>query len=393
MRRSGRPGLSPLAGPFLLPVTPLHRGSEGGDGGRHGGCDCVITKATTDIMRIVASITTVVVGAIRIAAQTLSDLSDSSEQVGVALRLTRHRDYTTPHPTPDSPTPLPGSPMGISVCTGNGGLRPWHQATTAGKISSADTSPRFDGMLRRKRSKNGAAAAPVEDEIDRLSALPDDALRQVLDLLPANEVVRTSVLAQRWRHLWKSTTVLRVRSEDERSGHVKELRVFVDHLLLLRSGAPLERYELWFFGFDDEDVPRVNLWFRHVVMCKNCDDSDDIGDGSNNCVLLQGFIFKRDMRRCPTFSNLKTLLLNEYWCVPDHFCSLACILQHSPVLKKLTLQLFSKGPQHKVEMKGITNHLDSSAAMSKHLESIEIKCEVVDERVIKILKFMYALCM
>ncbi|GJN41407.1 hypothetical protein PR202_gn00779 [Eleusine coracana subsp. coracana] len=123
-------------------------------------------------------------------------------------------------------------------------------------------------MLRRKRSKNGAAAAPVEDEIDRLSALPDDALRQVLDLLPANEVVRTSVLAQRWRHLWKSTTVLCVRSEDERSGHVKELREFVDHLLLLRGGAPLERYELWFFGFDDEDVPRVNLWFRHVVMCK-----------------------------------------------------------------------------------------------------------------------------
>ncbi|KAK3124750.1 hypothetical protein QOZ80_7BG0591990 [Eleusine coracana subsp. coracana] len=123
-------------------------------------------------------------------------------------------------------------------------------------------------MLRRKRSKNRAAAAPVEDEIDRLSALPDDALRRVLDLLPANEVMRTSVLAQRWRHLWKYTTVLRVRSEDERSGHVKELRVFVDHLLLLRSGAPLERYEFWFFGFDDEDVPRVNLWFRHVVMCK-----------------------------------------------------------------------------------------------------------------------------
>ncbi|GJN24880.1 hypothetical protein PR202_gb12651 [Eleusine coracana subsp. coracana] len=197
MRRSGRPGLNPLAGPFLLPVTPLHRGSEGGDGGRHGGCDCVITKATTDIMRIVASITTVVVGAIRITAQTLSDLSDSSEQVGVALRLTRHR----------------------GVQGGDGGGR----------------------------------------------------------------------------------------ADNEDGGH----------------------------GRDDGS----GICHRGL---RNCDDSDDIGDGSNNCVLLQGFIFKRDMRRCPTFSNLKTLLLNEYWCVPDHFCSLACILQHSPVLKKLTLQLFSK---------------------------------------------------
>jgi hypothetical protein len=34
------------------------------------------------------------------------------------------------------------------------------------------------------------------------------------------------------------------------------------------------------------------------------------------------------------------LSLNEYWCVPDDFSALTCILEHSPVLEKLTLQLF-----------------------------------------------------
>ncbi|CAL4993761.1 unnamed protein product [Urochloa decumbens] len=88
--------------------------------------------------------------------------------------------------------------------------------------------------------------------------------------------------------------------------------------------------------------------------CKTCDSSDSMADGGSNCVLLKGvseaknlaliskskmFIFRRDLRWCPMFQKLKTLLLNEYWCVPDDFRALTCILEHSPVLEKLTLQL------------------------------------------------------
>jgi hypothetical protein len=53
------------------------------------------------------------------------------------------------------------------------------------------------------------------------------------------------------------------------------------------------------------------------------------------------FIFKKDLRWCPIFSKLKTLLLDDYWCVPDDFRALVCVLEHSPVLEELTL-LFSK---------------------------------------------------
>lgn len=40
----------------------------------------------------------------------------------------------------------------------------------------------------------------------------------------------------------------------------------------------------------------------------------------------------------PTFTKLKTLLLNE-WCLAADFRALICILQHSPILEELTIHL------------------------------------------------------
>lgn len=51
------------------------------------------------------------------------------------------------------------------------------------------------------------------------------------------------------------------------------------------------------------------------------------------------FILKRDLRGCPAFNKLKTLVLAE-WCVDDDYCSLICILQHTPALEILTIQLY-----------------------------------------------------
>nr|TKW11518.1 hypothetical protein SEVIR_6G237155v2 [Setaria viridis] len=93
--------------------------------------------------------------------------------------------------------------------------------------------------------------------------------------------------------------------------------------------------------------------------CEFCDNSYSISDGTRGkrCVLLKGlseakhlalscepqtFILKRDLRWCPMFSKLKTLLLDDYWCAPDDFRALVCILENSPVLEKLTLELSSE---------------------------------------------------
>ncbi|KAK8447419.1 hypothetical protein SEVIR_8G069101v4 [Setaria viridis] len=65
---------------------------------------------------------------------------------------------------------------------------------------------------------------------------------------------------------------------------------------------------------------------------------------------LVQFIFKRDLIFCPTFSKLKTLLLFG-WSVAVDPSSVVFLLQHSPVLEKLTLQLYkvpegSQNPEH-----------------------------------------------
>uniref|UniRef100_A0A0A9G8R3 F-box domain-containing protein n=1 Tax=Arundo donax TaxID=35708 RepID=A0A0A9G8R3_ARUDO len=131
----------------------------------------------------------------------------------------------------------------------------------------------------------------------------------------------------------------------------------------------------------------------------DCDPYDGIAHDNTKCFLLEGlsqaksltlisvsemFIFRRDLKHCPTFSKLKTLLLNDSWCVAPDFHALTSILKHSPVLEKLTLHLFSKGPKHEVEIIGRCNPMERSATISEHLKAIEVKCKVIDENVHKV---------
>ncbi|CAL4994577.1 unnamed protein product [Urochloa decumbens] len=375
---------------------------------------------------------------------------------------------------------------------------------------------------------------------DLISALPDVLLHHVLGFLDAREAVRTCVLAKRWGHLWKSMPVLHFTG----AGQVQLHRKFLDHLLLLRDRTTLEVCLLKFDCYVAADVPYVNLWIRHALLCQvrvlnlavfgggggmvkemwldnlpvvsqyltklklyglrlqgkfldfsscqalqdlnmtecyihadkissrtlghlriqdsiflsdcrtlistpsvislqvndcwgttalfgdmpllssatvtfgnRCDDycqSDDPGycdyascldcyctdDGSAGCVVLNGlsaarnleliaepetFILKRDLRWCPTFSKLKTLLLSD-WCVDGDHRALICILQHSPVLEMLTLQLSEdRESRNMVPSKAIYNLLDQPFP-PEHLQSIKVKCHEVDQRVHNILK-------
>jgi len=49
-------------------------------------------------------------------------------------------------------------------------------------------------------------------------------------------------------------------------------------------------------------------------------------------------ILTRELKRCPSFSNLKTMSLGE-WCIDADFDALVFLLQHSPNLEKLFLEL------------------------------------------------------
>ncbi|TVU26104.1 hypothetical protein EJB05_28636, partial [Eragrostis curvula] len=373
-----------------------------------------------------------------------------------------------------------------------------HRLSHRRSVSSVDVRNLLDVMPPRTRGGKGKGAACTEVSRDSLDALPDEVLQHVLSFLPAPEAVRTCVLARRWRQLWRSATGLRiVCDEDGGSLSVDDVREFVDNLLLLRGGSPLDRCELTLYNFSGYSSSRVNLWIRHILLCKvralsldliscydlahiyeltlvsehlktlkltnlrfsnefldfsccpvlegleieecdfsvaerissqslkclsisnecyfsqqyrfrvcapnlhslrldvgqhrtpalermpslveafvdivdcdvdscgnaysgDCDNGDcsachGIDGDTHNCVLLQAlsearnlslisdievFIFRRDLNWCPIFVNLKTLLLNEYWCVPADFSALAYMLEHSPILENLTLQLF-----------------------------------------------------
>ncbi|KAF7048165.1 hypothetical protein CFC21_056974 [Triticum aestivum] len=76
--------------------------------------------------------------------------------------------------------------------------------------------------------------------------------------------------------------------------------------------------------------------------------------------------------RCPTFSKLKSLSLND-WCVTDDLSALIRILEHSPVLEKLTLQL-NEGSQESY------NAVEQLRTISRCLKVVEIKCMMVDNR-------------
>jgi hypothetical protein len=128
-----------------------------------------------------------------------------------------------------------------------------------------------EGPAAKKPTSTAGAAAG-----DAFAALPDEVLQHILSFLPAQPAVRTCLLARRWRRLWEGTAGLRITAANapepihlpEDLVSSGELREFVDHLLLLRGGAPLDSCEFMFDVRDDADVPHVNLWIRHVVRCQ-----------------------------------------------------------------------------------------------------------------------------
>lgn len=93
------------------------------------------------------------------------------------------------------------------------------------------------------------------------------------------------------------------------------------------------------------------------------------------------FIYRWDLKWCPIFEKLKTLLLNEWFRAID----LVCILQHSPILEMLTLQLGNT--ENLVGATGVEEAMEQSFVCA-HLKVVNIECKEVDAGVHKILTIL-----
>ncbi|KAM3208701.1 hypothetical protein ACQJBY_063414 [Aegilops geniculata] len=125
---------------------------------------------------------------------------------------------------------------------------------------------------------------------------------------------------------------------------------------------------------------------------------------SNDSVLLQGlsgatslelttidpnvFTFRKDLKQCPTFSMLKTLLLNE-WCVAADFGALVNFLRCTPILEKLIIQLrLDKLLRQNSMIETYESYNPAVQLVLKHLKKVEIKCHEEDEVVRQIVKIL-----
>ncbi|CAM0907280.1 unnamed protein product [Alopecurus aequalis] len=89
-------------------------------------------------------------------------------------------------------------------------------------------------------------------------------------------------------------------------------------------------------------------------------------------------VLSRELKRCPTFRNLKTLSLGE-WCMAADFDALIFLLQHSPNIERLFLQLkLNFGTRTALET-GIKPMGRSFTC--KDLQMVKIKCSKDDARV------------
>ncbi|CAA7036958.1 unnamed protein product [Microthlaspi erraticum] len=114
---------------------------------------------------------------------------------------------------------------------------------------------RFAGFFIRQENMDGSGT----DNEDRLSSLPDSMLCEILLKLSTKDVVRTSVLSNRWRNLWRSVPGLDLSCDDLREYNT--FVSFVDRFLGFNSELCIENLKVKY----QLGSAHVTRWINDVV--------------------------------------------------------------------------------------------------------------------------------
>ncbi|RLN29921.1 hypothetical protein C2845_PM05G22100 [Panicum miliaceum] len=278
--------------------------------------------------------------------------------------------------------------------------------------------------MRPPGKKAKQSTAPAAAGID---ALPDGVLEHILGFLPSPEAVRTCVLARRWRHRWRHATGVRVSClaapRDVRAqvlyfrrGRRRRRRELHEPLAPARRGVQgcpslehlvIESCELW----DADRVSSESLKHLRMTSCIFSKDSSTVIHAPSLVSLrLDGHLYRapvleimpslQDAFVRVVHENLDSGYSDDYSGDCDDEDCYSCYGAVDGIYKCVLLEGLSEaenlaliseskaGPKHKMEMIGRYNPTDKTAVILEHLKEIEVKCEVVDEKVHKVLKFL-----
>ncbi|XP_020967818.1 putative FBD-associated F-box protein At5g38570 isoform X2 [Arachis ipaensis] len=135
---------------------------------------------------------------------------------------------------------------------------------------SSSTLVLVSTMGKRKPKKSGkeSTRTTATPKIDIISNLPDFLLFHILSFLPTRCAMATSVLARRWRHLWKDLLVLDLDNSEESpyylSGGRHRFVAFVDSVFAQRTAAHVEKFCLT-CEIPIDKRKSSTTWLRSVV--------------------------------------------------------------------------------------------------------------------------------
>ncbi|GJR99481.1 F-box/LRR-repeat protein 25-like protein [Tanacetum coccineum] len=161
----------------------------------------------------------------------------------------------------------------------------------------------------------------LEEEEDRLNALPDCILIEIISRLPTTkEAIRTSTISKRWKHMWTSVSNVVFH-------HFKELGLTsfytsVCETLAKCSRSNLDKFELIITKADHRIHRLVNDWIRHAIRrnVKKLEltlvsggyatvDQSFFNVSSFTDLKLDGFVYQPYGAIC--WTNLRTLLIRD----------------------------------------------------------------------------------
>lgn len=199
-------------------------------------------------------------------------------------------------------------------------------------LTSASTPEKHVWVKPATRSTNDGGGHSI-----KLQDLPEDLLATILSKLPAEEVVRTSVLSSEWRWMWTACPKLHFNGVDDacRNGGNQNSQMFIDGVnavLQKHRGKFVDNLEIKFIA-ENKQVYHINNWIRFAISSRTRKLAFDLASPPNGQGHRDHYRFPFELLDKESVCCLQCLQLS-FVCLkpPSQFIGL-------PNLRKLELYL------------------------------------------------------